>query len=131
VLTVGDFDGDGKPDVALMGQYVSVGTIFTTQYASAVWVYYGNGDQTFSQPVSAGQFLDNNYFHFAAGVLTESGRSDLIVAGDTFLTTGGFAANGSHVIAWGAALERHCIWLAENRLTRYTWPTSTMTESLI
>jgi hypothetical protein len=86
VLAVGDFDGDGKPDVALMGQYVSVGTIFTTQYASAVWVYYGNGDGTFSQPASAGQFLDNNYFHLAAGVLTESGRSDLIVAGDTFFT---------------------------------------------
>ena len=81
-LAVGDFDGDGKPDVALMGQYFSVGTI-TTQYASAVWVYYGNGDETFSQPVSAGQFLDNNYFQLAAGVLTESGRSDLIVAGET------------------------------------------------
>jgi hypothetical protein len=84
VVAVEDFDGDGKHDVALMGQYVSVGTIYTTQYASAVWVYYGNGDGTFSQPISAGQFLDNDYFHLAAGVLTESGRSDLVLAGNTF-----------------------------------------------
>ncbi len=86
LATAGDFDGDGKQDVALMGQYVSSGGLTGVQYGSAVWVYYGNGDGTFSQPVPAGQILDLNssYFYLAAGVLTESGQSDLILAGDTF-----------------------------------------------
>jgi FG-GAP-like repeat len=86
LATAGDFDGDGKQDVALMGQYVSSGGLSGVLYGSAVWVYYSNGDGTFSQPLLAGQFLDqhNSYLYLAAGVLTDSGQSDLILASDTF-----------------------------------------------
>jgi hypothetical protein len=87
LAATGDFDGDGKQDVALMGQYIYSGGLSGIQYGSAVWIYYGNGDGTFSQSMLAGQFLNQNssYFYLTAGVLTESGQSDLILAGDTFL----------------------------------------------
>lgn len=84
-LTVGDFDGDTRPDVALLGEYTNYtpdlyfgGT--TVRYSSAIWVYYGNGDTTFSQPVSAGIFYDKPSFNITAAAVSSSGSSDLIIA---------------------------------------------------
>jgi len=48
------------------------------RYSEAVWVYYGNGDATFSQPVSAGVFYDSNSLSITAAAFHAGGRSDLI-----------------------------------------------------
>jgi hypothetical protein len=84
VVAVGDFDGDGKQDIALLGTYVNYTANNSVEYSNALWVYFGNGDATFSQPVSAGVFLDRSYFSLASGVLNESGRSDFLLSGNAF-----------------------------------------------
>ena len=81
--TVGDFDGDGKQDVALAGTYFNytpdlfLGST-TSRASTGVWVYYGNGDSTFSQPVSAGFFYDISGLKLIAGALDPGGPSDLM-----------------------------------------------------
>jgi hypothetical protein len=82
VLTAGDFDGDGKQDVALLGTYVTPTTDYvlggsTYEYSAAVWVYYGNGDGTFSQPLQAGLFEDMTLTGATAGAFDASGRDGL------------------------------------------------------
>ena len=78
----GDFDGDGKQDFVVLAQY---GTgdfvVFIHPNATAAWVYYGNGNGTFSAPVLAGAF-DHNYSVIAAADLNRDGLADLV------LTTG-------------------------------------------
>ena len=78
-IAIADFDGDHQADLAIANP---CGTDEACSSLGTVGIMLGNGDGTFSQPVSAGQFLDNIYFHLAAGVLTESGQSDLILAGE-------------------------------------------------
>ena len=88
-LTTGDMDGDGKQDVALAGLYSDYTPDLylggpTVRYSDAVWVYYGNGDTTFSPPVSAGVFYDHSFASLTAAPLEAAGRSDLILAVDSF-----------------------------------------------
>jgi hypothetical protein len=71
-LTTGDFDGDGNPDIAVLAQ------VETGQNATVAFVYYGNGDGTFSSPVVAGTF-NRNYTGIYAADLSKNGRSDLIL----------------------------------------------------
>lgn len=77
-IAAADIDGDGKQDVAVLVQYGAGQYPYPSQFATAVWVYFGNGDGTFSSPVLAGQF-DRNYTNVAAADLDLSGRADLIV----------------------------------------------------
>ncbi len=75
-VTTGDFDGDSKKDIAVL---------YIISYAQnehpanrAVFVYYGNGDGTFSAPVTAGIFA-HNHSTIVASDLNGDGRADLIL----------------------------------------------------
>ncbi|HWA94020.1 MAG TPA: FG-GAP-like repeat-containing protein [Terracidiphilus sp.] len=85
-IAIGDFDGDGKNDVALLGLYNNYTTnLFLGEtgvsYSSAIWAFYGSGDTTFSQPVSAGVFYDTSFSTLSAAALHAGGSSDLIAFG--------------------------------------------------
>jgi len=79
-VTTGDFDGDGNLDFAVLAQvggYLPP-PVPNTDVQSAVYVFYGNGDGTFSGPVIAGgsnELYDTIY----SADLNKDGRSDLIL----------------------------------------------------
>jgi hypothetical protein len=76
-VVTGDFDGDGNRDFAVL--YLLNGLNgFPTSTDAEVFVYYGNGDGTFSAPVTAGVF-DHQYSMFSASDLNGDGRDDLIL----------------------------------------------------
>ena len=75
-VTTGDFDGDGKPDIAVVA--LVGGTQPPPAIATVAYVFFGNGDGTFSAPALAGEFVEYyNTIHSAD--LGKSGRSDLIL----------------------------------------------------
>jgi hypothetical protein len=79
-VTIGDFDGDGNRDFAVLaevGGYLPPPSP-TTGPESAVYVFYGNGDGTFSSPVIAGGFNELYDTAYSAD-LRKNGRSDLIL----------------------------------------------------
>ena len=79
-VTAGDFDGDGNPDFAALvqvGLYLPPPSPIATA-ATAVYVFYGNGDGTFSTPVIAGGYRES-YDTVKAADLNGDGRSDLIL----------------------------------------------------
>ena len=85
-IAIGDFDGDGKNDVALLGLYDNYTTNLYlggsgVRSSVAIWTFYGNGDTTFSQPVSAGIFYDTYFSNLSAAALHADGSSDLIAFG--------------------------------------------------
>jgi len=71
-LVVGDFDGDGKPDIALTDDQVMQGSYFDT----ALEVLYGNGNFTFDR---TGAYTASNGAHLtiASGDLNGDGKTDL------------------------------------------------------
>lgn len=79
-VATGDFDGDGNPDIAVLA---SVGPLIPppspdTNTAIAVYLFYGNGDGTFSAPtiaVSSAAVYDTVY----AADVNKDGRDDLIL----------------------------------------------------
>jgi hypothetical protein len=70
-VATGDFDGDGNLDAAVLER--------TTTGGSTAYVYYGNGDGTFSAPVIAGTF-DRAYTSLNAADVNGDGRADLILS---------------------------------------------------
>jgi Bacterial Ig-like domain (group 3)/FG-GAP-like repeat len=78
-MTTGDFDGDDNLDVALLVKF--------TNGTSAVFIYYGNGDGTFSTAVTAGTF-NRSYTNLTIGDLDNDGRSDLVLS---------YSSNGSNL----------------------------------
>jgi hypothetical protein len=76
-VTTGDFDGDGNQDFAVL-YLLSSFNGFPTSTTVQVLVSYGNGDGTFSAPVSAGVF-DHQYSRISASDLNGDGRADLIL----------------------------------------------------
>ena len=92
-VATGDFDGDGHPDFAVLAQtggLVPSGSMGWTA-PEAVYVFYGNGDGTFTTPVIASGF--NEFYNtLYSGDLSASGRSDLILlnvgSGNSSITPG-------------------------------------------
>ena len=74
----GDFDGDGNPDIAVLTEISSEIGPWTSQILTVAYVYYGNGDGTFSAPILAGAF-NREYAGIFAADVNKDGRSDLIL----------------------------------------------------
>jgi hypothetical protein len=72
----GDFDHDGKADFAIL--CVNASNQFSLG-PTAVFVYYGKGDGSFSQPVTVAVF-DRLYSNFIAWDLNGDGLSDLVLS---------------------------------------------------
>lgn len=85
-LAAGDFNGDGKPDLAVVNYGVFQGT---TVDAGGVSILLGNGDGTFmvGPQIAAG----NNPAHVAAADINGDGKLDLVVATTTNGTNGALA----------------------------------------
>ncbi len=77
-MQVGDFDGDGKLDLAFLSWYTPGGTYFYQTGPSCVFIYYGNGDGTFQSPVQAGCFV-HAYSDFRVADINGDGRPDIIL----------------------------------------------------
>ena len=71
LLSAGDFNGDGNPDVTLLGSP-----------GSAVQVYLGHGDGTFAAPVSIGDGL-SSAGGMATGDFNGDGKADIAVVSST------------------------------------------------
>jgi hypothetical protein len=87
-LTVADFNGDGKLDIAaVLGQAVEIGL--------------GNGDGTFQAPVAVQTAIDSNPFTISSADLRGKGVQDLIVAGGAFFYV--YPGNGDGTFGQGVA----------------------------
>ncbi len=80
-LTFGDFNGDGKLDIAVVPNYrVGGGNVSNTAY-----VVLGNGDGTFQTPIVVGSLTTDQYTtteRLAAGDFNKDGKMDLFVVLD-------------------------------------------------
>ena len=73
-VAVGDFDGDGHKDIALLAM-----PAFNTQgYAGMLFVYYGKGDGAFSAAVPVAS-LNKGYANLYAADLNKNGLNDLVL----------------------------------------------------
>ncbi len=74
----GDFDGDGNQDVAVLSTLSLSDSMIVNAPASAVFVYFGADDGTFSDPATAATF-NRAYGNLRAADLNQDGRADLIL----------------------------------------------------
>src|ERR1700756_1668145 len=84
-VITGDFDHNGNADVAFLRS-----TPGSAVGPTAIIVYYGKGDGTFSQAVTAA-VLDREYVHLIAGDLNGDGLSDFVLS-----TTEGNGGNNDY-----------------------------------
>jgi hypothetical protein len=91
-VAVGDFDGDGHQDIALLATpaYNAQG------YGSALFVYYGKGDGAFSAGVPVTGF-DRGYTNIYAADLNKDGLDDLVLRTSGSLG-GGYAVGIVHCL---------------------------------
>lgn len=73
-MTVGDFNGDGNPDLVVGGS--------ATQYT--IEILLGKGDGTFQTPTSFQMASANSLLGVATGDFNHDGKADLAVAGSDF-----------------------------------------------
>jgi hypothetical protein len=66
VVAVGDFNGDGRPDIAVLGVY-------------SVTILLSNGDGTFTQAVNSPVTLSNDPGYIAVGDFNGDGKIDLAI----------------------------------------------------
>ena len=80
-MVVGDFNGDGRPDLAVAGgNYNPV----TNTSVGEVWVLLGNGDGTFQPAREYATGVPEPAASAAVADLNGDGRLDLAVAGDSY-----------------------------------------------
>ncbi|MBW4039306.1 MAG: hypothetical protein HIU91_10605 [Acidobacteria bacterium] len=77
-VATGDFDADGNQDFVVLTQYGVGQYPYPSPLATAAWVFYGNGNGTFSAPVLAATF-DRNYTNIAAADLNGDGLADIVL----------------------------------------------------
>ena len=68
-LAIADFNGDGKPDLAV-----------TSSLDKQILIYLNKGDGTFGTPLSVTLDIDNTAGALVSGDFNEDGKQDLIVA---------------------------------------------------
>jgi hypothetical protein len=79
-VIAGDFDKDGHADFAVIGTHSYSGDD-DDPGPTAIFVYYGKGDGTFLQPVTAG-ILDRGYLNFRSADLNGDGLADFVLSTD-------------------------------------------------
>src|SRR2546429_708829 len=82
-LAVGDFNGDGKPDMAVLANTIST---------ASVSIYLSNGDGTFNFKTSFSSGFTSVWI--AAGDLNGDGFADLVIANGYSRSVSVFLANG-------------------------------------
>lgn len=103
-IASGDFDADGNADIAVLVQYGSGFDNYTTP-TSGVWVFYGNGDGTFSGPVLAGTF-NRDAQAMSAGDLNGDGLADLVLTSyDVYQDNGVLIVHALPGRAWGPEVD--------------------------
>jgi FG-GAP-like repeat len=113
-LTVGDFNGDGIPDVA-----VGVSSVATSTGPSGVYVLLGQSNGTLGAPVQVDSSM--NPTGLAAGSLTTDGRTDLVVADQGYFS---YVGSGQQI---NGALHVY-LGNANGAFTTATAPTTTATN---
>jgi hypothetical protein len=96
-VAVGDFNGDGKPDLA-------VSSLSLTTFAINLLVFLGNGDGTFQAPKATSVF---NAAQVVVGDFNKDGKLDAVVGGQVLLGNGDgtFRATTTFVTAIAAAAD--------------------------
>src|SRR5207244_1055970 len=72
-VTAADFDGDGKPDVAVVGNAIGGGT------GSSVSIFYGRGDGTFEPAVEIPIEEGDQWPYVVTADMTGDGMLDLVI----------------------------------------------------
>jgi hypothetical protein len=103
-VAAGDFDGDGNPDIAALVLYGNRIYNLSTP-TSAVWVFYGNGDGTFSAATLAGTF-NRDAQTLSAGDLNGDGLADFVLTSyEVYQYTGVLIVHALANRTWGPEVD--------------------------
>ena len=108
-VAVADFNGDGKPDVAI-SLFTGLQDISSTGLYDSIAVLLGNGDGTFQAPLFA-QSPGNNNYKVAVADLNNDGKPDLITRTGLPETIYVSLGNGD-----GTFLPAYAVWSPPNTI---------------